>query len=143
MGNTPVWLFNPGWQTAVNGLASQDMVRFNALFLARAWFDLVPDQAHKIVTAGWGEENGLDYVAAARTSDGATIIIYLPVAHEITVDLTQVAGNRTQAWWFDPRTGKSRDAGLFPAGATQRFTPPAEGDWVLVLDDDAKHFPAP
>jgi hypothetical protein len=36
--------------------------------------------------------------------------------------------------------------GRFPKTATRKFEPPSSGvdnDWVLVLDDAAKNFPAP
>jgi len=32
---------------------------------------------HEVVIDGLGEFNGLDYLAAARTVDGATVIAYL------------------------------------------------------------------
>jgi hypothetical protein len=143
MGNKPIWLFDPGWEAALRGTASLDMARFAALFRSRAWYDLVPDEAHKIVTAGLGEENGLDYATAARTSDGATAIIYLPTARPITVGKAVVTGAQARAWWFDPRNGQAHDAGLFATDAAHEFIPPAGGDWVLVLDDAGKNFPAP
>ena len=67
MGNRPIWLFDPGWQTAMDGAGSQDMVRLKALFTSRPWSELVPDQKHEVVVDGLGEFNGLDYLAAART----------------------------------------------------------------------------
>ena len=47
------------------------------------------------------------------------------------------------AWWFDPRTGKATAAGTFATEGSKDFTPPAEGDWVLVLDDASQQLPAP
>jgi hypothetical protein len=81
-----------------------------------------------------GEFWGLDYMAAA-TPDGGTVIAYMPTARTVTVDMSRLAKGRANAWWFDPRTGKADAAGTFVAEGTRRFTPPAEGDWVLVLDD--------
>jgi hypothetical protein len=49
-------------------------------------------------------------------------------------------------WWFDPRTGDASEIGTFPTEGERRFVPPDRGedrDWVLVLDDDAQHFPRP
>jgi hypothetical protein len=145
-GNNPVWHFDgPGlfpakmtWQQAMDLPGSVGMMYWGRLFRSRAWFDLVPDQKHEVVTGGLGEFTGLDYLAAARTSDGSTVIAYLPTKRTITVDMSKVSGAQTIGWWFDPRTGRATAAGTFPTSGTQELTPPAEGDWVLVLDDASK-----
>lgn len=143
MGNRPIWLFDPGWQAAMDAQGSQDMARLKVLFTSRPWYELVPDEKHEVVVDGLGEFRGLDYLAAARTHDGGTVIAYLPTSRAFTVDLSKVAGAAAQGWWYNPRTGKSATAGKFATGAKQRFTPPAEGDWVLVLDDASRKLPPP
>lgn len=143
MGNRPIWLFDPGWQAAMDGTGSQDMVRLKALFTSRPWYELVPDQKHEVVVDGLGEFRGLDYLAAARTADGGTVIAYLPTTRTFTVDLSKVVGTSTQTWWYNPRTGKVDSAGKYATGGKQKFTPPSDGDWVLVLDDAARGLPPP
>lgn len=133
MGNRPIWLFDPGWEAALDAPASRDMARLRTLFASRPWFDLVPDQDHKLVTAGWGDPNGLEYLAAARTNDGSTAVIYMPASRTIAVDLSQMGGS-VNAFWFDPRTGNETGAGAFANRGSREFTPPAAGDWVLVLE---------
>ena len=90
-----------------------------------------------MVTEGIGEFWGSDYLAAARTSDGSTVIAYMPTARTVTVDMTKLPKGEASAWWFDPRTGKALPAGTFPAEGLRKFTPAADGDWVLVLDNAA------
>jgi hypothetical protein len=68
---------------------------------------------------------------------------YLQTARTVTVEMNKIAGKTAKAWWFDPRTGKSNSAGDFPTSGKNQFTPPGEGDWVLVLDDASHSFPAP
>ncbi len=143
LGNRPIWLFDPGWQQAMDATGSQDMMRLKALFTSRPWFDLVPDEKHEVVVDGIGEFRGLDYLAASRTSDGGTVIAYLPTTRTFTVDLSKVSGTATQAWWYNPRTGNTDSAGKFATGAKQKFTPPSDGDWVLVVDDTARNLAAP
>jgi hypothetical protein len=143
MGNRPIWLFDPGWKEAMDGVGSQDMARLNDLFKSRPWQHLVPDENHEVVIDGLGEFRGLDYLAAARTADGGTMMAYLPTSRTFTVDMTKVAGGRAKAWWFNPRTGEANLAGEFPASGKRQFTPPAEGDWVLVLDDASRKMPPP
>jgi hypothetical protein len=143
MGNYPLWLFDPGWQDAMDAPGSVAMMYWGRLFRSRPWYDLVPDQDHKVVTGGLGEFWGLDYLTAAATPDGRTVIAYMPTARTITVDLSKLAKGRVDAWWFDPRIGKATAAGTFVTEGSKQFTPPAEGDWVLVLDDVAKQLPPP
>jgi hypothetical protein len=143
MGNRPIWLFDPGWEAALDALGSVGMMHWGKLFSSRRWFDLIPDQKHEVVTRGLGEFLGLDYLAAARTSDGSTVIAYMPTARTITVDLSKVSGSRAKAWWFDPRTGKASLLREFSTMGMRDFTPPGEGDWVLVLDDRGKNLPVP
>ena len=143
MGNRPIWLFDPGWEAALNSTASQDMPRLKALFNSRPWFDLVPDDKHEVVVDGLGEFRGLDYLSAARTENGRTMIAYMPTTRVVTVDMTKISGKEATAWWFNPRSGKSDSIGQYPTAGKRQFTPPGDGDWVLVLDDASFHLPAP
>lgn len=150
-GNNPIWHFGgPGlfavnvtWQQALDLPGSVGMEHWGKLFRSRKWYDLVPDQKHEVVTSGLGEFQGLDYLAAARTSDGSTVIAYLPSYRTIGVDMSKIQAREIKAWWFDPRNGKATAAGTFPAAGTHEFTPPGEGDWVLVLDNASRSLPPP
>jgi hypothetical protein len=150
-GNSPLWHFDgPGifpsnitWQQAMDLPGSTAMQLWAQLFHSRSWYDLIPDQKHEVVTSGLGEFKGLDYLAAARTSDGSTVIAYMPTSRAISVDMSKITGSQVKAWWFNPRNGGAAAAGIFPASGTHEFTPPGEGDWVLVLDDATRQLPAP
>jgi hypothetical protein len=122
---------------------SANMMYWGRLFRSRPWFDLVPDQKHEVITGGVGEFLGDDYLAAGRTLDGSTAMAYMPTKRTITVDMSKIAGTQALAWWFDPRTGQAASAGSFPTRGMQNFSPPAEGDWVLVLDDASRQLPPP
>ncbi|HEY5078600.1 MAG TPA: glycoside hydrolase family 140 protein [Opitutaceae bacterium] len=143
MGNLPIWSFNPGWQAAMESPGSVAMMRWGRLFRSRAWQDLVPDNDHKLVIAGVGEYWGNDYLAAAATPDGTLAMAYMPDARAIRVDFSRLADVPFTGWWFNPRSGTAARAGTFAARAGVDFTPPSEGDWVLVLDDASKKLPAP
>jgi len=143
MGNRPIWLFDPGWEKAVDSVGAQDMTRLKTVLTSRAWHELVPDEKHEVVIDGLGEFRGLDYLAAARTSDGGTLMAYLPTARAFTVDLSKITGEKAQAWWFNPRTGQSESAGEFATGGKKKFTSPSDGDWVLIVDDASRKLPPP
>ncbi len=132
-----------GWEMELDSQGSRDMVHVKTLFTSRAWYDLVPDQEHAVVTRGLGEFRGLDYLAAALTADGSTLIAYMPTCRTITVDMGKLLGQSVVACWYNPRTGRPSAAGTFPTKGLWQLTPPGEGDWVLVADDAAKGLAAP
>jgi len=118
------------------------------LFAPRRWYELVPDQAHAVVTDGYGKPASLGtgsittdtYLTAARTSDGALVIAYMPTIRMISVDMSTLSAG-VKARWYDPTIGKFIDVSgsPFPNTGTRVFKPPSknhdgDGDWVLVLE---------
>ena len=142
-GNRPIWLFDSGWQAAMDTSGSISMMYWGKLFNSRKWYELIPDQMHEVVTKGLGEFLSLDYLIATRTEDGSTVIAYMPTSRTITVNMSMISGSKANAWWFDPQTGKATSIGEFPTNGSKDLTPPREGDWVLVLDDTSKGLPPP
>jgi hypothetical protein len=150
-GNNPIWHFDgPGlfpvketWRQAMDLPGSVGMKHWGDLFRSRKWQELVPDQKHEVVTKGLGEFMGLDYLAAARTADGGTVMAYMPTSRTITVNLSKISGSHARAWWFDPRLGKASTAGVLATQGLHEFSPAGPGDWVLVLDDASKRLPKP
>ena len=139
-GNRFTWQMIDGWQDQLNTPGAVQMAYLMALFSPRRWYDLVPDQAHRLVTAGLGSFGADDYVTAARTPDGTLAIAYIPSARAITVDMTQMTGSVT-ARWYDPSAGTFSNIPGSPfanIGALGFTTPgnntDGDEDWVLVLE---------
>ncbi|MCC7147553.1 MAG: glycoside hydrolase family 140 protein [Phycisphaeraceae bacterium] len=143
MGNKPMWMFAAGWRDVLDSAAATQMRNWRAVFLSRPWHRLVPDFGHQIVTSGLGEFRGLDYLAAASTDDGATLMAYMPSGRPIIVDTTKLSGSSFRGWWFSPRTGEVTNGGEWAGSDMLTLQPPDREDWVLVLDDAAKNRPAP
>lgn len=141
-GNHAIWNFSwPGitkdpWKDELGAAGSQGQVWLGKLFRSREHWKLVPDINHQVMTAGYGAGGALS--VAARTSDGQTIIAYVPNgnATTVTIDMTKItdAKSRANCWWFDPRSGSTKPAGAFKTEGSRRFTPPDSDDWVLVID---------
>ncbi len=53
-GNGSIWPFKPDWKSKLDTPGTIQMQYVKALFELRAWYDLVPDQNHTVVTAGYG-----------------------------------------------------------------------------------------
>jgi hypothetical protein len=141
-GNYAIWNFSwPGatkasWKVQLNAEGSRGQARLGRLFRSREHWKLVPDIKHQVMTAGYGSGNTLS--VTARTSDGQTVIAYIPNgnATAVTIDMTKIADAKSTAtcWWFNPRDGSTTRIGIFPTAGTRIFTPPDANDWVLVLD---------
>jgi len=128
------------WKDQLDTPGAQQIAHVNALFGSRRWYDLVPDQAHALVTDGLGTYGTLDYLTAARTPDGKLGLAYLPSSRTVTVDLSQLSGS-VSARWYDPTNGTyaAIDGSPFANTGSRQFTPPGDNaagddDWVLVLE---------
>jgi len=115
------------------------------LMRSREHWKLVPDINHTVVVSGYGA--GLTTTTTARTSDGQTIIAYIPNgnATTLTVDMTKItsAKQSARAWWFNPSNGNTVAIGTFPTSGDRTFSAPDGNDWVLVLDDANARLKAP
>ncbi len=152
-----------GYMYGLNGATSSTNLSTTAVtqlgywksfFMSYAWYKLVPDQSHNVVTAGYGTATGAPtggglgkgneqtdtYVTTARASDGKLAIAYVPVSTTLTVDMSQFAGSVTVEW-FDPTNDTYQPVGpsQFANIGTQKFATPGKNstgdpDWVLVLE---------
>jgi hypothetical protein len=152
-GSGPIWPFADNWRSTLDSAGAVQMAWVKALFEPRAWFDLVPDQEHKLVIAGYGTFDGAshegnhyvmtsDYVTAGRTPDGRLAIAYMPSLRPLKVDLSLLRGP-VRAQWYDPSCGKFSpiQGSPFPNSGKPYFIPPGnnadgDGDWLLVLEAD-------
>jgi hypothetical protein len=137
MGNRPIWLFDPGWADALESQGARDLSRLRRLVDVLPWQSLEPDEGHEAVVGGLGEQNGLDYLAAARSADRSVLVAYAPTPRRIEVAASAVRGSRVAGWWFDPTTG--RTVPIAQASSEARFAQqsPFGEDAVLVLHDAA------
>jgi chitodextrinase len=145
-GNYWTWPFRPGWQSNLDTFGSIQMGYVRSLFETRAWYNLVPDQNHIVVIAGYGtfsttdEIPNNDYLTASYTADGTLVMAYIPTLRTITVDMSRLAAP-ANGQWYDPSNGTFVliSGSQFANTGTHQFTPPglnSEGsdDWVLVLE---------
>ena len=149
-GNHSVWqMYAPGrqpvngpvlyWYEAILRPGAAEMQYLRALIESRPYFSRVPD-----ISVVVNPLDGADRIAATR-GDGY-LFVYSAQGRPFAVNLGKISGAKVNAFWFNPRTGTSTLIGLLENTGTREFTCPAQGfgsDWVLVLDDAAKNFPAP
>lgn len=150
-GNHAVWqMFAPGrkpvngplmyWSQAIHRPGASQMQYVRALLESRPYLSREPDQS--IVT---DPLEGADRITATR-GDGY-VFVYSAQGRRFTVRSGKIPGERLKGWWYNPRSGAAEKiAGDFDNHADREFVPPSEGfgsDWVLVLDDASRSYPAP
>jgi Protein of unknown function (DUF4038)/Putative collagen-binding domain of a collagenase len=154
-GNGYTWPFVGGWEDHFNTAGATQVWFMKQVFDARAWFKLVPDTNHVLVTSNYGTFEEVahvadnDYLTAARVTDGSLAIVYTPILRTFTVDMSKLSGPAITRW-FDPGSGRFTNivGSPFANSGTRNFTPPgnnADGDggWVLILETNSPPDPVP
>jgi hypothetical protein len=144
-GNHYLMGFPSGWQQNLNTPGEVQFGYMKKFFNSVKWFNLVPDQNHLVVTAGYGQFSSTsypinsNYVTTAAAPDGTLAVSYLPAGQTITVNLATFSGPVTGRW-FDPtnNTFRAVSGSPFNNNGSSQFSPGGannEGtsDWVLVL----------
>ncbi len=136
------------WKEAIEQPGAAQMQHGRALMESRPFLSRVPDPS--IVVTGRVPTSvpgaGRYQFVATRDAAGTYAMVYAPVARPFAIRMNAIAGGRVKAWWFNPRDGRATPIGTFANSGERTFTPPDAGemlDWVLVLDDESKDYPAP
>ena len=137
------------WYKAIDQPGAGQVVHLKNLMLSRPYFDRVPaeefivqDEVHSSVPGA-----GRYRFIATMDAAGSYAMVYAPIGREFSVKTDMLKAEKITAWWYCPRTGRAQKIGSFTNdGQPKAFTPPMKGeamDYVLVLDDAAKHYPKP
>ena len=137
----------PPWKEALQLPAGSQMQYLRALMESRPMLVRIPDQ-WLIANDPLGTTERME---ACRGSDGSYAFICTATGRKLKIRLIdgpypKLSGKTIRGWWYDPRLGTSTAIGEFEKTGFKDFTPPSSGpgnDWVLVLDDASKNFPAP
>jgi hypothetical protein len=137
---TRLWRFEPNWRDVLRVASSRQAPFLRKLLEPRAWWQLVPDTQHELVTEGYGRWKQADYVTAACAADGKLAAAYLPSGGTIQVAMSRLRGPVTAAW-FDPASGRRKpvEGSPFAPEGSRSFTSPGpnaagDKDWTLVLE---------
>jgi hypothetical protein len=152
MGNMAIWTMgSPGntsgqtWQSQLGSNHSVQFALIGRLMRSRQFWKLAADLTHRYLTAGFGA--GTSLCVLARTSDGQTMMAYVPNGNStsVTINLAGItdAGGKVKCWWTNPSTGANTLIGTFSNSGPRSFTAPDSNDWVLTLDSNAANLCAP
>ena len=145
--------FKHYWYDALDYEGANDMQHLRRLFESRPFVRpaRVPDQ-----TIVANPSDSIDFhLQAARADDYSYWLVYFTSGSKQALDLSSAGDRSYQAWWYNPRDGKTYDSAGNPSNAPFRevagqnvlFDPPGEqsldNDWVLVLDEKSAKYPPP
>ena len=145
-GNLYTWSFKDGWQAHIDTMGVAQITIWKNFFSAIPWQDLEPDEKHAVLISGTGDPGDMnlrvsksDYATAAKTADGSVVVVYMPTARTVTLNMAGLTAP-AMAKWFDPTNGAYTEVPGIPIAntGTKQFTPPGnnhdgDGDWVLLL----------
>ncbi|MGZ8525697.1 MAG: glycoside hydrolase family 140 protein, partial [Chitinophagaceae bacterium] len=126
------------WPEAMELPGANQMKHVRKLIESHPVLDRVPDQS--LVK----ENNYTDAERIQATRGNDYMFVYTTAGKSFTVVPGKIKGDKLQAYWFNPRDGKTTATEIIDNKGTKVFTPPSAGygnDWVLVIDDTAKQYP--
>ena len=137
-----------GWRNNMATTGAAHLLIWKNFFNSIAWYNLVPDQAHVVGTAGYGslptrgtKFGKTTYNTVAATPDGTCAVAYFLYGQTpaLTVNMAKFAGPVT-AQWFNPTNGTYSKISGSPFANTGRhnFSPSGNNsagdpDFVLLL----------
>ncbi len=162
-GSNNIWMFydkgdrwafwaDRSWKEAVDDSGSFQMQHLKNLVLSRPYDTRIPDQSLIHPQASIDT----DHLQVTRDGtkgkkDATYIMVYFPyLTHKYKIKTDVIGASKLKIWWYDPRTGEAfskgeiENIGMFelPWGSEIK-TNNTGPDWVLVIDDASKNYPAP
>jgi hypothetical protein len=141
-GCHPVWqMAAPGrefvgyarhyWYEVLDLPGAWQMLNVRRLMESRPMLNRVPFQE---IILNPGDE----YSHLAATSGDGYVMVYTPLGNEIELKGDLLPARQYRVGWYDPRSGKTIDAGIAVRNSRMRFSSPSRGpgfDWILILDE--------
>lgn len=135
------------WERNLDSPGVLDMGRLRMLITDRAWYELVPDIDHELITSGYGTKGTSAYITAAAAPDGRLALAYVPstgtASRSFVVALRRLTGP-IMARWYNPTDGTYTTVAGSPfGGGEQTFVKSGDNgsganDWILVLETTAR-----
>jgi enterochelin esterase-like enzyme len=146
--------YNLTWDKALNLPGATQMRYLRRLIESRPFLSRIPDDG-SVTRSTKGAQ--ADRIQVTRGIDRTWAMYYLTTGQNLQVNIANLKGPVLKAWWYNPRDGKTYDndgkvtdkpfTEVKHGDKGQELNPPGEpgegNDWVLVLDNSLKNYPAP
>ena len=149
-GNDSLWPFATGWQSQLDTAIVTQRKTINSVFAGIAWWKLVPDTGHLLVTSGRGTQYTTNpggantnqtndttyghYVTSAYSADGKLAVIYNPdtsINTAMTIS-SSVLGTSPSITAIDPTNGATSSLG-WTTTPTKGANAGGDHDWLFLI----------
>ena len=136
------------WKEAINQPGAKQMVYGKKLMESRPYLTRIPAPNLLVNDEIQSSVPGARQYrfVATRDRSGSYAMIYVPIGRKFKIQTSLISGTKIKAWWYNPRDGKATEIGTINKQDQIEFISPEPGenlDWILVLDDEDKHYPPP
>ncbi len=138
VGKDPIIRARTDWSEAIHLPGSQQMKFLHELFSKFPWQQMINDQ-NLILN---NNQKDSTYMVCARSLQNDFILAYTPFGKPLTLDLSILKSAALEAYWFNPRSGKTLYIGNFSNSDKPVFEPWSIGrgsDFILLVK--AKDYP--
>lgn len=132
INKVPIISARTDWEIALQLPGSSQMGYMRQVFEKLPWQKMKLDQS--LILNNNPEDES--YILSSIDSDRKVIIAYTPIGNPITIDLSKINSNRINAYWFNPRSGKTKYIEDYENNPSQEFKPWSNGwgsDFLLIL----------
>ncbi|MDC0584181.1 glycoside hydrolase family 140 protein [Bacteroidales bacterium] len=134
MTKNPIIGARTGWEAALHLPGSSHMTYMKDLFTILPWQTM--HLAQSVVL----NDNPVNdsYILCNMDANKEIIIAYTPKGKAIKLNLPKLASENIKAYWYNPRSGKSKFIGDFKTSRTHEFRPWSQGrgsDFILIVVD--------
>jgi hypothetical protein len=134
-GHNDSWRVLPTWRQALEAPGAAQLGILRRVFEERdEWWNLESDQS--LLMSG-GQTEGRVLNLAARHTDGRWALVYCGSQASISLDLSRLAGRRSEGFWIDPRSGEPLPVGRFANLGERTFATPAGWEDALLVVQNA------
>jgi hypothetical protein len=149
-GKAVVWPLRT-WKEALDAKGSGQLRHLKNLMLSRPYLNRIPDQG--LTSQPQTERTNHIQITRDGTAgkkDASYIMVYYAYLNNTPIKTDCILHETLRAWWYNPRNGEAiligelLNKGSFSIPWSKRITEDEIGpDWVLVIDDASKNYPAP
>ncbi|AWV99421.1 glycoside hydrolase family 140 protein [Arcticibacterium luteifluviistationis] len=131
-----------GWDAALQLPGANQMKYLKALFESLPWQQMSNDQS--LISTPNPEDESHILASIAQNKD--VILAYTPTGKAFQLDLSKVKAKEVNTFWYNPRSGKSKSAGIYKTTENPVFEPWSNGwgsDFILVVMDVNSEYKLP
>lgn len=124
--------FNPTWKVNITRDGAEYIHNFVKILKGIPWEYMYPEDSTQLLSDSLDQKE----IGIFSLSNQRMVMLYLPTARPIRMDLNQLRGSEFRIVWYSPRTGRRWTGSDYPLSTEALITPPdpqTDWDWILLV----------